>query len=294
MYLRDAYPLAFLSTNDAIDTHLASLDLNALEHFSEVREVGGLVGFWRLQQTIEILLRNTSPLARRVNRRFRGLSLALKLLSILADAELLWAFALSPTLDDAKHIAEKGADTLRRLKESPLTHEATIYGKYDLDCPLGDFPDMHVTARSKIRVKLNPDSFLAMLVPIEQLGLLPRLSKLWETIPFSFVVDKFFDVGLGIDITERHFAVLALDVKLSLHSVTFSTEFSEDDQNDYLFVDQTLPTESGFIPSGYRFYDRWVADYLPAFGATRLPVLYPSSPIDWGTTTSLLYKLIVG
>lgn len=109
-----------------------------------------------------------------------------KVIDMIADAYLWYSYMVRPTISDAatfsnaakfdmdyrvKHPKYTTHGSYTNYDEGYTTH-ATIYGTYEAS-----------------------NIFQAIGQKLDQLGFLPTPDRLWEIVPFSFVVDWFFPVG---------------------------------------------------------------------------------------------------
>lgn len=124
----------------------------------------------------------------------------LKLIRAVSDARLVWMYGVKPTLgsiyDAVKHTAQHYNNEFSFTTAKGgryFSHEALNYG--------GSWPDYTYTndwfGETSARVQIGA----IMRIPDTPQTQLARLSSLnpvsiaWELVPFSFVVDWFYDIG---------------------------------------------------------------------------------------------------
>jgi len=276
----DCYSLSFHSSRDGIDEFLGTMESNHLEALAEAGSVFGLVDTVRLIK----LAKKTKQLKR--------LGMFLTLLDVLTDAKLIYSFAIAPSMSDAIDVSERSNAFIRKWIHGEVFAVNTIYGKASFDIPdelAGNYPGMHLTVRSKVRLGVEPDSFLSAVLPVRSLGILPSLSNLWDIVPFSFMIDWFTHVGSLVDDIETSAMFTAFKVCTSLHSVRVDYPFEQETLDAYHM--QTTEGEDA-VGAGYRYYDRFVLNTLPSFSPSRISPYGAGGVPDWTLFGSLLYKFI--
>jgi hypothetical protein len=279
--LPDAYPAAFLSSKKAVDKHLERMESN---HLEALLELGDLLRLVDLVGAFYSLKLNPKKL------RF---SYVLRLLDLLADSKLTYSLGIAPTISDAKDVAARSANFLKKFNNPDLFGPNTIYGKFSYLVPpelSNGFDGLRLVARSKIRISVNPDSYLTAMLPVRSLGLMPSLSSIWDIIPFSFVIDQFLHVGSNLDDVDTQLMFLALNCENVVHSLSYIYSFTEEDQESYDFV----TVSDGLLAdgAGYKFYSRFVESTLPTLGPTRFRFHGDTPTPDWVLDGALLFKLL--
>jgi len=266
----DLLVMGFLAQGNAWDENMVLLKSNILEFFVELGDIASLVA---------------SPLqmVNAAGKVFRGGTLGSSLknfLSLAADAKLYYSFMASPTVRLADEVAEK-ATALLQICDSVFGWR-TINGKavYIIDEEFPTFAGNVVIGRSKMRVRIPEDSWLPVVLPLEQLNLLPSLSRTWETMWLSFAVDWFFNIKSKLDVIDKTMRFMALDVAYVTNSVTL--------------YQPIVPTPTEFLvadETSYKYYCRWTLPQSQVFTPTRLDVLGAQGVPDWLTAGALFYKL---
>jgi hypothetical protein len=110
----------------------------------------------------------------------------IKLLRVISDEYLRAIFGYLPLKDQLDDILAKYEQVGKQFYTLAGTGY-TVYGSrvFQLDSKTA------LTTSSKVRVRIEPNSVLNMMLALDSNGLLPLPSRLWDLIPFSFVADWF-------------------------------------------------------------------------------------------------------
>lgn len=265
---------AFLSAQDALETHFGGLSGNYIETLSEANEILKPLD---LIKGIRVFL----------SRNYRGGFF--KFLLFLSDATLAYRFGIAPTISDAKDVQSNLVPFIRKLRDGNLFRPTTIYGErvfIGLDT-LDEHFVVDVRIRSKIRLSAYADGLLPYILPVDSLGLLPRLSRIWDTIPYTWLIDKAFDIGGAMALVENQAFQLIHHVDFSTHTIRVEYPFSSADCEEYHFGIAT----AGEALTGYRLFVRYaIENGLPSLGPTTLPIFRPSSLPSWDVMGALLIR----
>jgi len=286
---KDLYALAFKSTKDAVDTYYSSVSSNHIEFLAELNDLASPIDVAKNFNQVSARV-FAQPLPKPLGRK---LGVLRSLLSVLADAKLVYSLAIAPTFRDALDTAKKAESILSRFSSLIDGKPEELRGKFSLQVPeeLSGFPGTFAVARSKVIVQFHPDSYLTGLFKLRAWGLLPSLSSLWDLLPWSFVLDWATHTGAQLDEVDASFMLNALDVVYSVHSVKLGWNFDPDTLAEYdVHIPSRLSSDSTI--DGYVFYDRWAAQFLPQLSPTRLPLWGPSEVPDWTLLGALIYKLL--
>jgi hypothetical protein len=274
----ELYPSVFYSSKDAIDTHLARLETNNLENLSALSEVSDLIepvkGFISLVKEI---------------RQGDVLGTLLAALDLLTSAKLVYEYGISPTRADAEEIATKALPIFNRVRSFNYFQDQTLYGKFSYDIPndfIPGFPECHLTARSKIVGHLDPNSYLAALLPVRSFGLLPSLSAMWDLVPWSFAVDWFANIGDRLSDVDTSAEMLAFNIKYSTHTIMVEHGFEEQ-----ILRDNGVYPLSSSDDIKLTYYVRSVMQRIPSLTYSKLDFREANGVPDWLTAFSLVFKL---
>jgi len=277
------YPSTFtgmaFSSEDAVSKMWQGVSLNLLEYLAELNDIGALISVGALFSKVRSIGTRT------------GLPLLFYILDLLADQRLIYSFGIAPLLRDAETVSRKSKALLDLFLFDEVFAEKEYRGSVEVVIPediWGFYNPSYVRNRSKIRVSIAPDSFLSGLIGLDAIGVLPSLSKLWELVPFSFVVDWFTGLGTRQQQVERFAMMIGMNCQLSVHSTTVLTPWSSMD----LPIGMSFDNETIEKELGYQLYARAVMTTLPVPGPTKLPYWTSGSLPSWETPTALLWKFL--
>lgn len=277
---KECMPLVFLSYKDAVEKHFNFMSSNHLEALSELTDI--------LRPVDSVILFKSLPSF--ISKK--GV-LVLKVLDLITDAYLTWRLGIAPTISDAEDVSRKARTFKSRILSGEVfAAQATSNGKFEIDLEAGDLPgapECKVIVRTKLRIEPVLDSLLASVITTDSLGLLPKLSTMWDLIPFSFVLDWFTSAGTSADLIESQIKLLALDMVYHTSSIQVVREFTDQEQLDYHF--EIVPGDDAEVgAAGYKKYVRFVSRDVPILGPSRISYLPEPGIPDWFTAGSLLYK----
>lgn len=286
------YPSTFtgmaFSSEDAMSALWDGMSANSLETLREISDLAGLLSTYALYSKVRRIdfLKKIASIRGGKGR----ISFLLRALDLLADARLIYSFGFAPTIKDAEKLSSKSKSIIDKISnDSSRVNE--YRGNFKLTIPedvWGFKNPSYVENRSKIRVDIDPDSFLTVLFGLEAIGVLPTVSRLWELVPFSFVVDWFLGLGNNTNHIEKTAMLLGLNIQYGTHSVRIYTPWSSITSENMM-----LDTESLENDLGYQLYARAVLTTLPVPGPTKLPYFSGGTGLpSWETPTALLWKLI--
>jgi hypothetical protein len=266
----DAVAVNFFSTKNAIENGLSALEANHLENLLGLKEVLSL-----LEPGIMLL-----DLIKGKNKFDIP-----NLLDLLSNTTLVLKFGILPSISDAKELKTK-ITNLRRTFTRNLG--GSFYGVAQIDVPeeiSNNFPGMKITAHSKVILSINNDSYLPYFLHLDQLGLLPTLSRTWDLIPLSFVVDWFLKVGNQLDVVDAYARMMLVDIEYCVHSISIDWTPTDALQQEYGF-DHVSEGSKGL----YRYYYRYTSPVAPVLTPSRLNLFGFGSLPDWQVVSSLLWN----
>lgn len=274
--LVNIYPAVYYSSSDAVDEHLERLSANHLENLSQLGAMRDLIE----------PVQGFAKLAKAVGRK-DPVATVMATLDLLATAELLWSYGIAPTLSDAQELADRGGELRAKYSAGDIFRPHTFNGKFTFDLPddrYTPFTGLKLVARSKVRGKVNPNSFLAALMPYEAFGLLPTLSSMWDLLPFSFVADWFLNIGSRLEDIDTVVKCLAMDIEYSVHSTSIFWE-----------IDGELLDLSAIQPIGdplqFLYYVRSVSQRVPLLAYSEIDFRQARGVPSWKTAAALVFKL---
>jgi hypothetical protein len=204
----DIIPSSFLSSADALNKHLEALTAN---HVQTLSQLDGILG----------LLPDLASLPSLVKKIADGNVSAIKdLIDYISDAILRYRFAQKPNARNVEEIL--GTDIQGFLDRLGRSTSSTIYGSFNWE-----FPDeqnfmedgkLVLETRSKVRVTADASTLVESCLMANAVGLLPTLSRVWESLPFTFVVDWFIAMNKRLKLLDTQLAYMAFRTDWCLHS----------------------------------------------------------------------------
>jgi hypothetical protein len=247
--LGDIRPSSFLSSADALNKHLQVLDAN---HVQTLSQLDGILG----------LLPDIASLPSLVKKIADGDFSAIKdLIDYLTDAILRYRFAQKPNARNIDEILQ-ATDIGAFLSSLARSSSATIYGKFNWT-----FPDEHnfmldgtlkLETRSKHRITSDASTLVASCLMANAVGLLPTLSRIWESLPFSFVVDWFIAMNKRLKLLDTQLLYMAHRTDWSLYSYKV-TYYPSQEALGLFNLESYNPAE----PFGITVYKREKSAYMP-------------------------------
>jgi len=282
----DLIPVVGLAANAALADSTANFGINQFENTPGLVSLFGLVDVVKLFKEAYAL--------RRFDVGSAGSTLK-NALSLLADGRLVYSYALSPTVSDIKTITGGAREFRHRYFSGGnfVNTDLRNDGPVTVDIPLElTMPfELSVAARVVVRGHYNPDSIMYKLLPLDAIGLLPRLSYLWATLPFSFVADNVINISAALDVLDSYFLNSSIfEVDYSVGSYTVEWKFSEENSPLDFQWDQLVENDLS-----YRSYYRDTFHGIPQIGPSRvLSSFFGSSmPSDLLTYSALATSLLL-
>lgn len=270
-------PASFLASSDALKKHIEVIQANHLENLSQL-------------PAILELLPDISGLLGLVSKALRGDAAAIKdLIDYVTDAVLRFRFAQQPTAKDVSELLE--TDLSRAIDALVQTRAYTIQGRYqyvftDAENFFGD-GKLVLDARSKIRVSFDMSSALASYLTANSVGLLPTLSRVWNLLPFSFVVDWFTNMSKRLEAVDNQLLWLALRTHWCLHSYAVTYYPSPE-----VLASYNLVSFSDKEPFGIRVYWRDFSLQTPLLRESKFDFLRSTRGPDPVTVGSLIWQIL--
>jgi len=204
----DIVPSSFLSSADALEKHLEALTAN---HVQTLSQLDGILG----------LLPDLVSLPSLVKKVASGEFGAIKdLVDYITDAILRYRFAQKPNKRNLEEIL--GTDIGGFLDRLGSSTSSTIYGSFKWEFPTEqNFMEdgkLVLETRSKVRVTADASTLVESCLMANAVGLLPTLSRVWESLPFTFVVDWFFAMNKRLKLLDTQLAYMAFRTDWCLHS----------------------------------------------------------------------------
>jgi hypothetical protein len=276
----DMFPAAFFAQGDALDKGFATLHSNILETLVEIQDYLSPIDL-------------AKDLSKILTGGFNKPGAAVwAILDFLANWKLTYSFGYAPTESLAKELSRNVAKFAAAWRNA--TRWQTFRGSYSYLVSGDDppFPEGTVIrGGSKIRCRVPPDSILPYLLPLDSLGLMPSLSRVWDILPFSFIWDWFFNISGKIEVVDLTAKLSVLQIAYVVNSIKVISPFPEEDQEEYGFT--AVPGAGLMEPrTGYCYYGRYVLPTYQVMTPTRFGFLAGKGVPDYWLAGSLLFKLL--
>lgn len=223
-----AHSAAYVEYATALSSEVAALDFRALS----------ATAMPRLEPSLQVVsIPNFLLELRDLRRMFEFWRHDSSLAKNAASAHLNWSFGWKPFLGDLQRTYSALQETQTKLKDwdkkvssgKPQTRSTSLEslttelggtfnygGDASRPCTWNASHKRHVTAWLKFKplpTKLSAGLSRDIAAMAQALGIAPNVSILWDAIPFSFVVDWFFNVGsaiekLDIDVLDLPFTLM--------------------------------------------------------------------------------------
>lgn len=275
--LPNVRPSSFIAASDALDSSLEVLSANHIENLSQIT---GLLK----------LLPDLGSIPKLAAKACNGdPSAILELVDYVTDAILKYRFAQSPTVSDIEEIIEAG-DIRKKVTDLAKARALTVYGQFLWDYPqdlnyIGD-GRLVLEVHSKIRLVTDFSSLMVSLISANSVGLLPTLSRVWETMPFTFVVDWFTNMSQRLKLVDNQLLYYAIRTSWSVYSYKF---LYYPDSTELAPYGLEVPPSSG-DPFSLSAYYREFSRSAPRLRDSKYDFLAASRPPNLVTVASLIWQ----
>jgi hypothetical protein len=203
---------SFLSSADALNKHLLALSTNHIQTLQKLSSVIDL---------LPELVRLPSLIARLKNG---DLTVLKELIDYISGEILRNRFAQAPAARALKELGESDIQSV--LNSLAKSYTYTIYGDFEYEIPHAQNPysdgKLLLVTRSKISLTQDLSTMMESILMANSVGLLPTLSRLWEIVPFSFVVDWFTGMNKRLKLVDTQLAYMMFRTNWCLHSYRLS------------------------------------------------------------------------
>lgn len=244
----DIRPSSFLSSADALNKHLLALTAN---HVQTLSQLDGILG----------LLPDLVALPGLVKKISSGDYSAIKdLIDYITDAILKFRFAQAP---NAKNLQEVlGTDVQTFLDNLVRTTSVTIYGDFKWSFPEAknfmEDGELVLETRSKLRVTSDASTLVTTCLMANAVGLLPTLSRIWESLPLSFLIDWFTGMNKRLKLLDTQLLYMAFRTDWCLNSYKV-TYYPSPEKLELFNLESINPDK----PFGLSVYIREKSVYMP-------------------------------
>jgi len=148
----------------------------------------------------------------------------LGLIDLLAEGYLLYKYGVKPLVSDveeAREIATRYANQIDFWSKG-LPRRLNGVFKYEIPDAVPGIPGtVVVDVRTTMALRSSPAGVLAYIFAMDEVGLLPTLSRLWDLVPFSFVVDWFTGLSARFEDIDASAKRFALELDYYVHTWTY-------------------------------------------------------------------------
>jgi hypothetical protein len=272
---------SFLSTNDAIEEAIASLNTDVYQTFAKL---GGV-----LDQIpdVERALHGLASLAR--GKPIESIADAL---DFLTEVRLQHQFEWRSEFDLLSDQLPKIRDIVSTINALSRNEDVVCRGTFHYDFPQGEFgrKESKLITRSRLVVGRNSFVSLTNLLNMRALGVLPSPSVGWDLIPFSFVVNWFTGIGPRIRDLESSAFVLSMYIKVFTHSYLMTSPLQS---SELALSGLDMSSLPGSHPPLIRYYVREVSSLVPRIGVGRYDFRLPTRLPNWATAGSLAWQVLL-
>lgn len=204
-------PSSFMSSADALDKQMTAFSGNLLQNLQHIKDIASLfpdpAGFERL-----------------IAKAIKGDPSAIKeALDLITEYILRYRFEIAPLIRDVDKLRKLD---IRLVEQASKVQELTGYGqfKYVFTDDENFMFDgrLELVTRSKIRFISDPSTLMGQMLLANSIGLLPTFARIWNLLPFSFVVDWFTNMSKRLHLVDDQVLWLALRVVFATHSYKVS------------------------------------------------------------------------
>lgn len=205
---------AALSANDAVMSYTHS-DLNLIEGVPQLPSM--LSG-----------LKNVSDFMSHLKSLSSGnVAASSEIIDDLAEGYLAYHYGYSPTIADVQEARTQAEIVYNRMSTHAKTLPRVLYGKFFYRFPnniqlKGYEGDFTVTVRSKVSLNPSNSALLAWVLTLDQVGMLPTLTRAWDLVKFSFVLDWFTSLGDRLQDVDSNAIRFAIDINSYIHTFEYS------------------------------------------------------------------------
>jgi hypothetical protein len=260
--LHDFWPTTFLSFSDAVSTYTSDA-ANFLETIPELPGMLQIPGvFIKLMVTVKKLISGKPGAVG-------------ELITTLAEAFLTVRYAVLPTqseITEARRVATDIVEDslLYSKKNLPNSVHGTFHTKLpDVKVP-GISGELAVTTKTTIVVGSKLAQIWGLILALNNAGILPTSSRLWDLQTLSFVVDKFTGLSASFNAIDNTILGHMLPIHKMYHTISLVYTLHPDEYDpfkpidyghnynpmDYKNADVVIPT--------LKYFARDVSAYIPS------------------------------
>jgi hypothetical protein len=267
---------ALFSTVDAYKQAEGYLGTNILQNLAKIPDIAS--AFPQIREGVSVMSR--------ILRRDLSLSTLRELLDLATSTNLQANFQWRPFISVFTEYIPLMISTFSTLGLPPSRTIGRGSFSKTLSNVLGR-ESVTVVARTKIVMDSSPSGLLSAILAVDALGALPKVSNLWDLVPFSFAANWF--TGIGESIRRAEYSLLLATIPAYfVHSFKVTSPFTDRELSDL------GAASSSSQRALLSVYFRDVSLYCPLPRDSSFGFGIPSELPPTGVLASLLYQLIFG
>lgn len=262
------------SSADAVRDLEGSSGINILQNLQKIPSIASALP----------MIREGVDLMSRIARRDFSLATLKEIADFASSTELQNDFQWQPFIK----VFSDYIPSIRQVLLAKPSGLAVGRGKTFYHLPPGSLgrESCDLTVRTKIVLATNFNSWLLNLLKVDGLGLLPKISNLWDLIPFTFVVNWFTGIGKAIKAAEYSLLLRNLPAYY-VHSYLFESPVSPSELSSI-----GLSNSNQSLPLTLRVFYRDHTAYGPVPRDSKFGIGIPSNLPPLQTVGSLIWQLI--
>lgn len=267
-------PSGFIAASDAFDDVMLTVSSNLLQNIQHLKN-------------LTTLIPDLVDLPRLIARASKGdIKAILEIIDIVTSEILRYRFQQAPLERQLPQLA----DELKDISDLLGVKTHTGRGVYRWT-----FPDEHnfmhdgtltLETRAKVCFSYDLSTAGAALLLGNQFGVLPTFARLWELLPFSFVIDWLFNMKKRLKLVDNQVGYLAVRTNYVLYSYKIVWYPSDALLNDY-----NLSNVEWLDKFSLSTYVREFSRTTPRLVDSPYDFLRPSKGPDPITVGALMYQL---
>jgi hypothetical protein len=276
--ISDLVPSCSFSTVDAFNNALGGSGTDIFQTMYKMPSIGSQLP--KLKEAIELL--------GHLVHRDLGLSTLREILDLSTSTILSANFVWRPYMTFVQDFVPEMIDVFNRIRDSSSRTVVVGRGSFSFQIH-NEFgrKDVTLLTRTKLVMDMSSSGLMAAIAGVNSLGVLPSVSNIWDTLPFTFVVNWFTGVTQSMRRAESLVELMTIPAYF-VHSFTLTSPLT-DVELDILAASSSSPAATSL-----KLYFRDISLYCPVPTDSRLGFGVPSKMPQLGTLGSLLYQTIFG
>jgi len=271
--IRELRPAAYLAASDAVDRYWHLWDTNVLQLLQKVGDILNI-------------LPDPKPLLALYFKIVKGdLSVLKDFVDLLTGTLLQYKFVQAPLYRTITDLL--GLDPVAWLRRLSYHGDLEMRGSFryaflPAENTVGD-GDLALEVHIKMFASIDLSTALTAILAADGIGILPTLSRIWEILPFSFVVDWFTNMKARIHAGENQAKMLCFRCDGIVVSYKIKYTPSADELQDYGLAS---PDGSFSIVA----YKREKSSLMPLLRESKFDLLRNQGGVNLATAGSLLWQ----